>query len=222
MLSIIDVNGVVWFKGNDICDVLGYSDHKQALQYNISKTDRTNVKSLKSCGVNFTPHKIPYQMVFVNESGINSLILQSTKPAAKKFKKWITSKVLPQIRKHGFYTHEEHIPSAKAHDDGYVYFSHKSMVNDINIENFLVQPTVFNERTDLQDKHSIMNTMKRNKQIDFFENESITTMYLYMTSIKNVNDNRMICKVGFATDIVRRHLQLVDSVYKAHFHIIGI
>jgi hypothetical protein len=64
--------------------------------------------------------------------------------------------------------------------------------------------------------------MERNDSIDFYDYEEDQVIYLYLTSIKNLNDNRLICKVGFATDLMQRHVQLMDSDYKAYFHIIGV
>lgn len=89
-------NGEPWFMGKDICQVLGISNHKDALgrldddeRYGVGITD---------------PIGRQQEATFVNESGLYSLIMQSRKPAAKTFRKWVTSEVLPSIRKYGFYT----------------------------------------------------------------------------------------------------------------------
>jgi len=177
---------------------------------------------MKTKGLKNRPLKIHAQTVFINESGVNTLVMKSKKPNAKKFQHWITAEVIPQLRKHGLYHHKEHKPSALPHKDGYAYFSDLSVVNDKMRKKFLIQPEVFTNRVDIRDKDEIMKVMKRNDNIDFTDYEGDQVIYLYMTSIKNVNDNRLICKVGFTTDLQQRHLQLTDSVYKSYFHIIGV
>ena len=84
-----------WFVGKDIATVLGYSNPQKAIRDHIDKKDR---------GVNetFTPSGTQ-KMLIINESGLYSLILSSKLPTAKKFKRWVTSEVLPTIRKTGSY-----------------------------------------------------------------------------------------------------------------------
>lgn len=87
----------VWFIGKDITMALGYSNDRKALQDNVDADDRRLIQ--KSPEVTL---EIPNRgITAINESGLYSLILSSKLSSAKKFKKWITSEVLPSIRKKG-------------------------------------------------------------------------------------------------------------------------
>lgn len=95
-IRIIDQDGNPWFVAKDITDILGLPDAAQATRY--LDDDEKVTLSIKQDGT-----KRPTKQVVVNESGLYSLILKSRKPEAKAFKKWVTSEVLPSIRKTGQY-----------------------------------------------------------------------------------------------------------------------
>jgi prophage antirepressor-like protein len=112
-LTVVNINGDYWFKGKDIALMLEYKDTKNAVDINVDNDDKKkyseffkgDLKSpLKFKGVFNTPLKRNEKnTIYVNESGLYSLILSSKKPIAKQFKHWITSDVLPQLRKTGNY-----------------------------------------------------------------------------------------------------------------------
>lgn len=83
------------FDGNDVATVLGYARTADAVRKHVDEEDR-GVSNLA------TPSG-EQSMTIINESGLYSLIISSKLPAAKKFKRWVTSEVLPAIRKHGAY-----------------------------------------------------------------------------------------------------------------------
>ena len=90
-----------WFSGKDIASILGYVNTSQAIIKNVDNEDKillenTTISPIDS--YNSKPHS-----VLINESGLYSLILKSKKSEAKQFKRWVTSEVLPQIRKTGSY-----------------------------------------------------------------------------------------------------------------------
>ena len=91
----IEKNGEPWFVGKDVADILGYSDTAQAVRKHIDNEDKGVVEMTTPGG------KQP--VTIINESGLYSLILSSKLPTAKKFKHWVTSEVLPSIRKNGEY-----------------------------------------------------------------------------------------------------------------------
>ncbi len=93
----ITQEGQVWFVANDIAEALGYVNAKDALKRHVDNEDRKGVAFHDPLGKN------PQTMNTINESGMYSLILSSKKAEAKKFKRWVTSEVLPQIRKTGSY-----------------------------------------------------------------------------------------------------------------------
>ena len=103
--TLTDENGEPLFCAKDICDVLGYKNQRDAIQRHVEKVDvvKRDVKVSGSLRKDGTPSKHRQQMFFVNESGFYALVLGSKLPTAVKFKNWVTSEVLPQIRKTGGY-----------------------------------------------------------------------------------------------------------------------
>ena len=97
-VKILEKNGEPWFVARDICDILELNNLSKAL----SGLDNDEIVTEK---MKWSDNKIRH-IKFINESGLYSLILRSRKPEAKKFKKWVTSEVLPAIRKTGSYTHQ--------------------------------------------------------------------------------------------------------------------
>lgn len=101
-----DINGVPYFVGKDVAEILGYSNTRKALLDHVDEEDKTDGVTIRdSIGREQAP-------VLINESGLYSLILSSKLPNAKKFKRWVTSEVLPAIRKTGGY-----IPAASDMSD---------------------------------------------------------------------------------------------------------
>lgn len=98
-LRTLKINDEPYFVGKDLTDILGYSNSRKALKDHVDKEDQQILKSR-----NVTLENIPNRgLTAVNESGMYSLILSSKLPNAKKFKHWVTSEVLPAIRKTGSY-----------------------------------------------------------------------------------------------------------------------
>ena len=95
----IEINGQGWLVGKDIAEALGYKDTSDALKNHVDEEDK-GVGKIPTPGGN-------QKMIIVNESGLYSLVLSSKLAEAKKFKKWVTSEVLPSIRKHGMYAEDE-------------------------------------------------------------------------------------------------------------------
>jgi prophage antirepressor-like protein len=96
---VTKVGGQPWFVGKDVTEILGYTNASKALLDHIDEEDKLNNESLSSLGQRGG--------WLINESGLYSLILSSKLPTAKKFKHWVTSEVLPSIRKNGMYATDE-------------------------------------------------------------------------------------------------------------------
>ena len=90
-------DGQVGFVGKDVATALGYKDSKRAVYDHVDVDDKTTVL-IQHPGSNYKS-----KTMFINESGLYSLILSSKLPQAKEFKRWVTNEVLPQIRKTGGY-----------------------------------------------------------------------------------------------------------------------
>ena len=103
------INDEPWFVVIDVTEILAYSNPSKALSDHVDEEDKLNNKSLSSLGQRGG--------WIINESGLYSLILSSKLPTAKKFKKWVTSEVLPSIRKHGAYMTNETLEEALTSPD---------------------------------------------------------------------------------------------------------
>lgn len=89
------INDEPYFVGKDVADILGYERSDNAIRNHVDDEDKLT-HQISASGQN-------RNMTIINESGLYSLILKSKLPNAKKFKRWVTSEVLPTIRKHGAY-----------------------------------------------------------------------------------------------------------------------
>ena len=94
-IRTIDRDGDPWFVGKDVAEVLGYKDSVNALKAHVDEEDKA--------GWQITTQFGEKEAVIINESGLYSLVFNSKLPTAKQFKRWVTSEVLPSIRKHGAY-----------------------------------------------------------------------------------------------------------------------
>lgn len=93
------INEKPYFVGKDVAEVLGYQNGSRDVNRHVDEEDKLT-HQISASGQN-------RNMTIINESGLYSLILKSKLPSAKKFKRWVTSEVLPQIRKHGMYATDE-------------------------------------------------------------------------------------------------------------------
>ena len=101
-----DEKGEPWFCAKDLCDVLGYKKASEAVRQHVKSSDtvkRGVTRTVKNRYGECSGRGLVVQMIFVNESGFYALVLGSKLPTAVKFKDWVTSVVLPQIRKTGGY-----------------------------------------------------------------------------------------------------------------------
>ena len=99
------VNNQILFVGKDVATALGYAKPQNALATHVDEEDKTTAP-IQGTGSNYIT-----RVTFINESGLYSLILSSKLPQAKAFKRWVTSEVLPSIRKTGRYELPQRIPA---------------------------------------------------------------------------------------------------------------
>ena len=93
--TFVTEDGVPWFVGKDVVDNLGYQNGSRDINRHVAPEDRTK-------GMVFDGNQRK-ETILINESGLYSLILSSKLESAKRFKHWVTSEVLPSIRRHGAY-----------------------------------------------------------------------------------------------------------------------
>lgn len=98
-VRVIEINKEPWFVGKDVAGALGYSNTRDALEAHVDPEDRRVFQKSESA-----TFEIPNRgLTLVNRSGVYALILSSKLPSAKKFKRWVTSEILPSVEKHGAY-----------------------------------------------------------------------------------------------------------------------
>ena len=95
----ITIGGNIMFVGKDVADILEYTNTAKAIRDHVDDEDKLTERTVLS-GQN-------REVIFINESGLYSLIFSSRMPNAKKFKRWVTSEVIPSIRKNGYYDMRE-------------------------------------------------------------------------------------------------------------------
>ena len=96
----MEINGEPYFVGKDVAEILGYTKARNAIASHVDSEDKKDAPIQGDLGGT-------QEMTVINESGLYSLILSSKLPKAKEFKRWVTSEVLPSIRKHGAYAVDE-------------------------------------------------------------------------------------------------------------------
>lgn len=94
-IRTVEINNEPWLVGKDVAEALGYTDTFGAMKKHVDQDDKL------VCQIDSAGQK--RDATVINESGLYSLVLSSKLPTAKKFKRWVTSEVLPSIRKHGAY-----------------------------------------------------------------------------------------------------------------------
>lgn len=100
-MRTIEIKGEPYFVGKDVAEILGYAKPENAIANHVDSEDKTSTL-IQGSGSNYKS-----KTIIINESGLYSLILSSKLPNAKNFKHWVTSEVLPTIRKHGMYAMDE-------------------------------------------------------------------------------------------------------------------
>ena len=108
-IRTIEQNGEPWFVGKDIAAALGYKEPTKAARDKVDAEDRGVSKMDTPSG--------QQEMVIINESGLYSLVMSSKLESAKRFKHWVTSEVLPSIRKHGAYMTPQTLQAAILNPD---------------------------------------------------------------------------------------------------------
>ena len=121
LTSFIDKNQNIFFIGKDVAKILGYRDTNQAIRKHVDEEDKFKGAVKTTGGLQ--------QSFFINESGFYSLVLSSKLETAKKFKHWVTSEVLPAIRKFGYYKLFDSRIKQRVIIDGKKYYKHQVFSN---------------------------------------------------------------------------------------------
>ena len=108
-VRVLEIEGQPWFIGKDVTDILKYCNGRDALRVHVDDEDKADVV------IHDGSQNRKYAVI--NESGLYSLILSSKLPTAKKFKRWVTSEILPSLRRHGAYITPEVIEQMLSSSD---------------------------------------------------------------------------------------------------------
>jgi prophage antirepressor-like protein len=102
-IRTVEIDNTPYFVGKDVAEILGYSNTAKAIINHVDEEDKLIFQTSQNGNLETSNRG----MYVINESGLYSLILSSKLPEAKEFKRWVTSEVLPAIRKHGVYAVDE-------------------------------------------------------------------------------------------------------------------
>ena len=103
-LTTLVVADTPWFRGTDVAAALGYVNLGKAVRTHVDDEDKVKLENLGGSGLDPLSNPNERAQIFISESGLYSLIMSSKKPEAKLFKRWVTSVVLPSIRRTGAYS----------------------------------------------------------------------------------------------------------------------
>ena len=144
-LSIIKKDDDIWFRAKTVASILGYEDTKKAIFKHVDSEDKCSLKRLKFRGDESSPLTWNTgNTIYINESGLYSLILKSKMYKAKEFKRWVTKEVLPSIRKTGKYEFNNRPYKMLTFNINTEYDLHKKVVNFIrnNYPKAILIPTL--------------------------------------------------------------------------------
>ena len=160
-IRTVEVDGEPWLVGKDVAQVLGYTDTDQALRRHVDDEDKLT-RNFDGSGQNRS-------MTIINESGLYSLVLSSKLPTARKFRRWVTSEVLPSIRRTGGYiagqkelSPEELMARAlKVAND--VLAAREARISELTVQNTIMAPKAdyFDELVDRNLLTSFRDTAKQ-------------------------------------------------------------
>lgn len=186
-IRIVEIENEPYFVGKDVAEILGYERPTKAVNDHVDPEDIDAVPIQDSIGrMQNTP--------IINESGLYSLILSSKLPTAKKFKRWVTSEVLPSIRKHGAYMTSATIEQAILNPDTIIKLATalkeeqsknkqlQAVNSELAVNNQIMKPKAdyFDE---LVDRNLLTNLRETAKQLEIKQKDFINFLlekkYLY-------------------------------------------
>jgi len=127
--TLTDEAGEPWFVAKDVCEALGYSNPSKTISDHLDDDERSNVLLDRGGSLGI-----------INESGLYTLIIRSNKPEAKQFRKWVTSEVLPAIRKTGSYTMDRSVDIMESN-----YEFTRNQLRNAKDQNKLLKDTVLSQ-----------------------------------------------------------------------------
>ena len=174
-IRTLEIDGEPWFVGKDIAVILGYSNPRDALAKHVDDED----KGVAKCD---TPGGVQ-DLTVINESGLYSLVLSSKLSTAKKFKRWVTSEVIPSIRKHGVYMTPETIEKVLYNPDFIIQIA-KNLKSEQEKNKILVAQ---NEELQLENEELTIKNEALSGKIQSWDYKALIRKLINIYSAKIVN-----------------------------------
>lgn len=152
-VRMLDINNEPWFVGKDIALSLGYKETAKAIRENVEEDDK-GVSVLDTPGGS-------QKTIIINESGLYSLIMSSKLPNAKEFKRWVTSEVLPSIRKHGAFMTPDTIEKVLHNPDFIIQLATELKNEQAKNKNLTATNAALVEKSSEWDHRSVLNALMR-------------------------------------------------------------
>ena len=171
IIVIIDNNNIVWFNAKQICIALRYKEPKKTISNNVEISDKIQLKNMN---IGFEIQQQP-DSIYINESGLYTLLITSKNIKAKKFIKWITNDVLPKLRQKNIFSPDKNITKLLIKINE-LETKNKLLQNDLKLEKFPDGAMVYViEDTDIDGKiyYRIGKTDNMNKRISIHNTHSI-------------------------------------------------
>lgn len=167
---IIDNNNIIWFNAKQICISLEYKQAKQAIVNNVEKIDKIQLKNMN---ISFEMKQQP-DSIYINESGLYSLLLSSKTIKSKKFIKWLTNDVLPELRRKNIFSSDEDITKLLKKINE-LETKNKLLQNDLKLEKFPEGAMVYviEDTSESDIYYRIGKTDNMNKRIKIHNTHSI-------------------------------------------------
>ena len=200
-LKIVMIDNDPWFVGREVAEKLGYSNPQKAVREHVDDEDK---------GMNemFTPGG-KQNTIIINESGLYSLILKSKLPEAKQFKRWVTSEVLPSIRK----------------DGGYISISNEMSDEEIMAKALVVaQKTIERKNLELQEQKKII--LEQQPKVEFYDDVAGSKDAVAMKEvakvlgIKGLGRNKLFKFLRDKKILDRNNMPYQEYVDRGYFRVI--
>ena len=171
IIVLIDNNNIIWFNAKQICISLGYKQTEKAISNNVEKSDKIQLKNMN---ITFNLNQQPDSM-YINESGLYTLLISAKTKRSKKFIKWITTDVLPNLRRNDIITTDIEI-NKLLKKISELEIKNKLLENDLKLEKFPIGGIVYViEEYDIDHNiyYKIGKTDDMNKRIKIYNTHSI-------------------------------------------------
>ena len=191
------VNSEPWFVGSNVATILGYTNPQKAIRDHVDDDDKLTERIVLS-GQN-------REVVIINESGMYSLILSSKLPTAKKFKRWVTSEVLPAIRKSGGYMVAQQNETPE-----------QLMARALRVaEETLARQKAKMEQVQRENKRLNADNEQKEGEINILRPDAEYTRKT-LTSVSTWNTNIIAKEMGMSAVTLNKKLQKLGVQYKQH------